>query len=272
MSVSRVISAVVFDWAGTVIDYGCRAPAHVFREIFTRREIHVTEAQAREPMGAAKRDHIAAILQMAPVSQQWESKFGALPNDQDVDSLYADFLPLQKQVLAAHTDVIPGAVDVCRWLKEQDVRVASTTGYTRELMEVIIPAAAEQGFLPDSIVCSDEVRVGRPAPWALYEALHRVNAFPVWSCVKVDDTPVGIYAGKNAGAWTVAVTKTGNKMGLSEADLAKLSPQEVEERLEAIRMDFTEMGADYVIDSVNQLPEVLEQIAHRISEGKLPPQ
>lgn len=272
MSVQRVISAVVFDWAGTVIDYGCCAPAHVFIEVFKRCGIIVNEAQARLPMGAAKRDHIAQVMAMTAVQTQWLEKFGKASTDDDVERVYQEFLPLQREVLSQYTTLIPGAAETFAWLKKNDVAVASTTGYTRDLMECILPAAAQQGFAPDAVVCSDDVRAGRPAPWMIYEALQRVACYPVWSCVKVDDTPVGIMAGKNAGAWTVAVTKTGNQLGLPQAVVESMPEEELEERLEAIRVDFLELGADYVIDGVDQLPAVLERVAQRISEGRLPPQ
>jgi len=164
MRVGRIISAVVFDWAGTTIDYGSCAPATVFQEIFLRRGICVTEAQARLPMGAAKRDHIAAIAAMHAVRTQWTDRYGAPPAVADVDALYAEFLPLQREILAQHTELIPGTLETFQWLQTNEVSIGSTTGYTRSLMEVVIPAAHAQGFRPDSIICSDDVRAGRPAP------------------------------------------------------------------------------------------------------------
>ncbi|MGV2339672.1 MAG UNVERIFIED_CONTAM: hypothetical protein LVR18_38635 [Planctomycetaceae bacterium] len=61
------IQAVVFDWAGTTVDHGSRAPAAVFQEIFRRRGVEITAAEARGPMGRAKHEHIA-IVACAPPS------------------------------------------------------------------------------------------------------------------------------------------------------------------------------------------------------------
>jgi phosphonoacetaldehyde hydrolase len=264
------ITAVVFDWAGTTVDYGCCAPAQVFQQVFEQSGIPITPAQAREPMGAAKRDHIAKILAMPDVAGRWEEKHGAAPGDDDVEQLYQKFLPLQLSVLSQHTDLIPGTVETFQWLREHGIQVGSTTGYTRALMEVVTPSAWRQGYRPDAVVCSDDVRVGRPAPWMCMEALHRLNAFPAWTCVKVDDTPVGILAGKHAGAWTVAVVKTGNQLGLSATEVAALDEEELEDRLEPIRSEFVELGADYVVDSVAELPAVIEKIGHRSDSGQMP--
>lgn len=266
----RSITAVVLDWAGTTVDYGCMAPARVFQEIFASAGVPITQQQAREPMGASKRDHIAQIAAMPDVAERWTAAHGTAPNTQDVDRLYSEFLPLQLSILGEYTDLIPGTAETFQWLLERGIAVGSTTGYTRELMEVILPAAAAQGYTPHSLVCGDEVQHGRPAPWMFLEALHRMNAYPAWTCVKVDDTPVGIRAGKAAGAWTVAVVKTGNQLGLSQQEVEALDPEELEERLETIRMEFAELGADYIIDGIDQLPATIEKIAHRGGSGQLP--
>ena len=88
------IQAVLFDWAGTTVDYGSRAPVKVFVEIFHRMGIEITEAEARGPMGQAKREHIASVLAVPRVADLWKEKFGSEPCSADVDRLYADFLPL----------------------------------------------------------------------------------------------------------------------------------------------------------------------------------
>ncbi len=266
----HTVRAVVFDWAGTTVDYGCRAPASVFREIFARRDVPITEAQARGPMGSAKRDHIAAIASDPDVSQRWNSRYGGPPTDQDVQAMYDDFLPLQKETLKRHCELIPGAAEVFQALLDRNIAVGSNTGYTRELMEVVTPAAYEQGYRPAAVVCSDDVRYGRPAPWMFLETLHRLNAFPIWQCVKVDDTVVGIEAGRNAGAWTVALTLTGNEMGLSYEDAQALPAHERQQRLDAIAQKFAQASADYVIPSINELPQVLDDIEERLSQGELP--
>ena len=83
----RVLQAVIFDWAGTTVDHGSCAPAIVFKEIFRRRGIDISTAQAREPMGMAKRDHIATIAAMPGVAQAWINQFGASCSEADVDAM-----------------------------------------------------------------------------------------------------------------------------------------------------------------------------------------
>ncbi len=263
---ASTLAAVIFDWAGTVIDYGCCAPAQVFQSTFANRGIQVTTAQAREPMGMAKWDHIRAICDMPSVQAAWRERYGEVPSEQDVQALYAEFLPLQKAVLLDHALLIPGAAAVCEFLKARDVAVGSSTGYTRELMEMLLPEARRQGFEPGACLCADDVPAGgRPKPYLIWENLKLLDRFPTSRVVKVDDTPVGIQAGLNAGCITVAVAKSGNELGLSAHEVAALAPDQLSARLASIRKQFYALGAHYVVDSVADLPTLIEQIEQQLS-------
>jgi len=262
---AKRVRALMLDWAGTTIDFGSRAPAEVFAEVFRRKGIDVTTAEARGPMGMAKRDHISAVIRLPRVSQLWERKFGFVPTEQDIDSLYAEFLPLQKSVLAQHSEMIPGVVDVIDRLKKTGIRMTSSTGYTRELMQVVTVEAAKQGYSPEVILCAEDARAGRPAPWMIFRAAEAVNVYPLREMVVIDDTIVGIQAGIHAGAWTIGVIETGNSMGLSRQELEELSPQELTERRAVIEKTFLDEGADFVVSSVAAIEPILAEINHRLA-------
>lgn len=264
------VRAVILDWAGTTIDFGCQAPPRVFQEVFARQGIPITDREAREPMGRAKREHIAAVLAMPPVRERWITKNRNEPTDTDVERLYQRFLPLQKRVLSEHCDLIPGIIEFSRWCDQQGVRIGSTTGYTRELMEVVVPQAAKQGYEPTAVICSDDVPAGRPAPWMLLSAAQRLQCWPVHTLVAVDDTPVGIQAGLNAGCWTVAVVQTGNEIGLTREQVVSLTATQIDARLEPIRKKFKQLGAHFVIDSVADLSHVVQDIDGRLAAGDRP--
>jgi phosphonoacetaldehyde hydrolase len=264
------IQAVIFDWAGTLIDYGSRAPVAVVMEVFERSGVPITITQARGPMGMAKREHLAAVLAMPAVKEAWHQRYGRWPDQQDVDALYADFLPLQRSLLARHCDAIPGAVESLAFLADRQIAVGSTTGYTRELMEVVVPLAARQGIVPEVVVAADDVRSGRPKPWLIYEAMQQLERSPAWHCLVVDDTLVGLEAGMQAGCWTVGVSRSGNELGMSQTELERTEPSELTARLTAIERRFIDLGVDFVIASVADLPQVLLEVERRITAGKLP--
>ena len=264
------LKAVVLEWAGTTIDHGSRAPAIVFQEIFRERGIEITQAQAREPMGMAKREHIAAIGSMNDVARAWQDKYGQPPSDDDFDSMYEDFLPLQKKTLRDHCRLIDGVAEAVRECREMGLKIGSSTGYTRELMEVVSEAAGRQGYEPDCVICAEDAPRGRPAPFLLYEAAMRLDVYPLWSIVKVDDTEVGIQAGRNAGCWTVGVTRTGNCVGLSVEEVNALSDQEQRRLCHEAGETLKASGAHFIVESVTGIPAVLDVIERRAARGELP--
>ena len=264
----QYLKAVVFDWAGTMIDHGCIAPAFVFREIFKQRGIEITTSQAREPMGMAKRAHIATIAAMPEVAAAWQGKYGRTCSEDDVDAMYADFLPMQKQVLKDHCQLIPGAAEIAKFCRDSGLKIGSSTGYTRELMEVVTAEAAKQGYEPDCVLCSEDAPKGRPAPYLLHEAAKRMDVYPMWHIVKVDDTPVGIEAGRNAGCWTVGITQTGNGVGLSQDQFDQLPSDEAQLVCEKAALSLRKTEAHYIIETVADLAPVFREIDSLIGKGR----
>lgn len=264
IEVISTLQAVIFDWAGTTIDYGSRAPASVVMEVFRRRGIEVTIDEARGPMGKAKRDHLASVFAMPRVAAAWIALYGKPADESDIDEIYRDFLPLQKTTLAQYCDVIPGVPEVVAECRRRGLKIGSTTGYTQELMDVVVPLASANGYSPDISVCTDDVPQGRPAPWMLFRAAEALNVFPMQTVVTVDDTGVGIQAGINAGTWTVAVTRTGNSLGLSQAEVDRLAPSELNQRLTTSETEFRRIGADYVVQSVADLIPIIDDINGRL--------
>ncbi len=264
------LKAIVFDWAGTTIDYGSCAPASVFQEIFRQRGVPITAPQAREPMGRAKRDHIAAIGQMPEVDAAWRAKYGHSIQAAEIDAMYADFLPLQKKTLGQHSVLIDGVPEIIAWCRSQGLKIGSTTGYTRELLDIVARAAAEQGYEPDCALGVEDAPQGRPAPFLIYECALRMSVYPLWAMVKVDDTPVGIEAGRNAGCWTIGVTRTGNCVGLSQAEWHSLSAADQAQKLAAAEKTLRGAGAHAIVESVADIRPVLEQFSLALAAGKFP--
>jgi phosphonoacetaldehyde hydrolase len=255
--VSQQIRAVILDWSGTTVDYGSRAPALAFVEVFRRRGIEITVEEARGPMGRAKREHLVALVGLPRIAKLWRERFSRGPSDADVQAIYDDFLPFLKRTLASHTAVIPGVAEAIAECRSRGLKIGSTTGYSRELMDVVIPLAVQAGYAPDVVVCSDEVAVARPAPWMNFRAAEALGVYPMSAILIVDDTPVGIEAAKHAGGIAVAVTQTGNAVGLSESEVAALAPQELKRKLHETEEMFRAAGADIVIKSVAELPALL---------------
>lgn len=264
------LEAVVFDWAGTLVDFGSRAPMGAFVEAFAAFDVAITLDEARGPMGRGKRDHIAAVFATPRVAQAWQDRHGTAPDDAAIDALYEVFLPLNIAVAAAHADPIPGAADTLTALRAKGIKIGSTTGYTRAIMERVLPVAKAAGVETDALFCSDEVVAGRPHASGMFANLLKLGVGDVGHVVKIDDTPVGIEEGRNAGTWTVGLSLSGNETGLTAEDLAaKTEAERIALRAHATGR-LQGAGAHYVIDSIADLLPVLEQIETRLAAGERP--
>nr|WP_295106426.1 phosphonoacetaldehyde hydrolase [uncultured Caulobacter sp.] len=265
-----VLQAVVFDWAGTMIDFGCRAPVVALREVFAEAGVKITEAEARADMGKAKRDHVRALLAMPRVAAAWQARQGAAATEADVDRLHDAVEPKMRAAARDCAQLIPGAAELVADLRGRGVKIGSTTGYTRPMMVDILPLAADQGYAPDVVVCAGETAAGRPSPLMMWKALVALGAWPARACVKVDDAVVGITEGLEVGAWTVGLSASGNGVGLSHDQLRILPEAERAARIEVSAKALREADAHYVVDSIADLALVLAQIEARIQQGERP--
>ncbi|MCU0512130.1 MAG: phosphonoacetaldehyde hydrolase [Anaerolineae bacterium] len=267
---SDYFQAVILDWAGTTVDYGCLAPAQVFIAGFAAHGVRITMDEARAPMGRYKRDHIAAILAQPAVAQRWQAAHGRPPADSDVAALFADFVPRQMASLAQHSDLIPGVVETVAALRAAGYKIGSCTGYTRAMMEIILPLARAAGYAPDALVCPDEVPAGRPAPWMCFQNAMQLNVYPMSALVKIGDTPADMAEGRNAGMWTIGLAKTGNELGLSLAEVTVLPRATLTARLAAARARLLAAGAHEVVDGLADIMPALERLHDRHAAGEKP--
>jgi phosphonoacetaldehyde hydrolase len=252
--------AVVFDWAGTMIDFGSFAPMAVFVQAFARFGVEVSIAEARAPMGAPKRDHIKAMLQAPRIAQAWAGVHGHAPGDADIDAVYDVFVPMNEEVVADYATLVPGAGEAVARLRARGLKIGSTTGYTRSIMERVLPVAAAQGYAPDNLVCADDLAEGRPGPLGMYQCFIDLVVYPPAAVVKVDDTEPGIAEGVAAGCLTVGVTLSGNAVGRTPAELQAMTAGEVAALRDRAAAMLRAARADHVIDTVADLPALLERL------------
>ncbi|MBN8938841.1 MAG: phosphonoacetaldehyde hydrolase [Rhizobiales bacterium] len=264
------LKAVVFDWAGTMIDFGSRAPIGAFVEAFGHFGVALTIAEVRGPMGRTKRDHIAELLALPRIAGAWAKAQGRGPAEADIDRVYAVFMPASVKAAADFADLVPGAAMIVKALRARGLKIGSTTGYGREVMAPILPLAAAQGYQPDTLVCAGDLHEGRPSPLMMYRCFADLGVYPPGAVVKVDDTVPGIEEGLAAGTWTVGIAASGNETGLSLAEWTALTPAERERVLIPAREKLEAAGAHVVIDTVANLMPVIESIDRLMAEGEIP--
>ena len=221
---------------------------------------------ARRDMGLLKRDHIRAILALPNISSEWHTLFGREPGTEEVTRLFEEFGPLQMEIITQHSQLIEGVADVVRSWQNRGLLIGSTTGYTREMLNPVLAQAAASGYRPDASVCPDEVGAGRPAPWMLARNAQLLNVYPPSSCVKIGDTISDIEEGRNAGMWTIGLTRTGNMIGLDAVSLDKLPTTQKEALLKKAASEMLEAGADFVAEDLSACDPLLAEIQTRLED------
>ena len=262
------LKALILDWAGTTVDFGSIAPARTLQTLFRRVNIDLSEAETRRDMGLPKKEHIRAILSMPTVRVAWQKVHGASPSDADVEKMYAEFIPLQFSCLDEYSSVIPGIPEIVSSFRERGLKIGSTTGYTREMLDLLVEKSAKEGYIPDCSLTTGEVGAGRPHPFMIFETAVRLQVYPMAAIAKIGDTPADIHEGLNAGTWSIGVAGTGNMIGLSRADFQALSDRERTLRLGEARSELAKAGAHYVVDTLDEVNAVLDDVDARLAEAK----
>ena len=260
------LKAVILDWAGTTVDFGCHAPVAVLQQLFAEEGVPIHASEARRDMGLLKLDHIRAILGQERIAGAWRDVHGRAAEEADAQRMFQRFGSDHETRLAEFSGVIPGVSEAVAAMRGRGLRIGATTGYTRAMLAPILERAAGHGYLPDASVTPDEAAAGRPAPWMIFRNLELLGVYPASACVKIGDTPTDMEEGSNAGCWTVGVLDSGNQIGRTAAEWDALSPdrQNIERGL--AREVLLRAGADFTVNTLADLPAVLDEIEARLSE------
>lgn len=260
----KKIQLAVFDWAGTTVDYGCIAPLAVFEKIFQNKNITLTREEILKPMGMGKRDHIETLLRSKNATEQWKKEYHRDWGQNDVDEMFAQFNQKLLGVLENYCTPIDGVLETIKQLREENIFIGSTTGYTREMMDIVEKKAQELGYAPDYVVTSEMTGYGRPYPYMLFENMRKFEVYPPCCVVKIGDTASDMKEGKNAGTWSVGVIEGSSAANLTPKLAKELSLKEKEQHFAKARQILQDAGADYVIQTMQELPQVISQINQRL--------
>ncbi|WP_301150954.1 phosphonoacetaldehyde hydrolase [Metapseudomonas otitidis] len=264
------LQAAILDWAGTVVDFGSFAPTRIFVEAFASFDVELSLEEARGPMGMGKWDHIRTLCDVPAIAARFERRFGRLPTDADVTAIYERFMPLQIAKVGEHSALIPGALEAIAALRARGMKIGTCSGYPRVVMDKVVELAAEAGYRPDHVVATDEVPRGRPSPAQALANVIALGLDDVAACVKVDDTEPGILEGRSAGMWTVALRFSGNFLGLDFAAYQALPAERLAAERARIDALFAPSRPHYLIDTIADLPEVIDLINARLARGEIP--
>ena len=266
------VKAVILDWSGTTADAYVLAPAVVFVDVFRKHGVEISMAEARGPMGLRKDLHIKALTEVPEIAARWEGVHGKRPDQEEVDAMFADFVPMQLACLREYTALLPGVAETTQRLQAEGLKIGSSTGFIRPMVDILEEDAKKQGYVPDASVAGDEVVNGaRPKPFMVYRNLDLLDVHPIQSVVKVDDTVSGVGEALEAGCWGVGIARYSNYMDIDSLEHEKSLPEaEMQRRLAFTRETLRKAGAHYIIDELNELPAVVEDVNVRLARGEKP--
>ncbi len=260
--------AVIFDWAGTTVDFGSMAPVAAFRAAFADFGISPTDAEIRAPMGMLKRDHIKAMLKGDRIASEFEARQGRASTGDDAEAIYSRFEPALMNELPSHCELKPGLLKAVELLRSHGIKIGSTTGYTPRMMEVVVREAAAQGYRPDCVATADDAGGhGRPWPYMIFCNMERLGVKRVSSLIKIGDTPSDMQEGRNAGAFTVGIAEGSSAAGCSAAQWTALDGAGRRAALSKAASVLYGAGADLVARSLGDMEEILAAFSSRASES-----
>ncbi len=226
-----MIALVALDMAGTTIDDG-GAVYRALEQSVLQAGATVAADDLQTWMGTDKIEAITNLLRLG----------GVEPTD---DLVANGFDAFRAHLRKAYTDeppvALPGVVPAIAELRSRGIKVALTTGFSDDVAEPLLAslgwtAGEGPGHTVDAVITTSDVSAGRPAPYMIFRAMEACGVRNVRSVLVAGDTVVDIQAGRNAGAVAVGVL-TG------KVDRAALEAED----------------HDYVLDSVADIPAVLER-------------
>lgn len=224
------IELVVFDIAGTTVaDNGNVNKA--FRDAFLAESIVVKTADVDKLMGYRKIEAIGIILeQYAPEPTDQKELIERIHErfNNDMVSFYENDPELKP---------LSYAEDVFQILSHHGIKVALNTGFTRRITHAILKRLGwDKNPFISQVICSDEVPEGRPHPFMIQAIMQQSGVIDPLQVAKVGDTQVDVSEGKNAGCGLVVAVTTGA----------------------CTREQLTEYGPDFIINSLRDLPELIQ--------------
>lgn len=255
------IEALIFDWAGTTVDYGSFAPVRAFQEVFRQYGLEPTMEETRMPMGMLKIDHIRTMLNMPRLAAEWKRVHGRLFTERDVKAMHDIFASKLMTILHEFATPKPYVLDTVAQLRAKGYKIGSTTGYNDAMMSIVVPEAAKRGYAPDCWFSPDSTNgKGRPFPYMIFENLAALEVPSVRAAVKIGDTASDIQEGVNAGVWTVGVLEGSSAAGVTMEEYDAMDGLAREHVLQKAARLYRDNGADFVIQNLSELPGVLAQI------------
>jgi len=256
------IRLVVFDLGGTIVDKYSLSPFISLKLAFKMKGMNIPNKLIYKDMGIEKHQHITDILNDKSVSRQWMQKNGEYPNMDSTMSVFDEFIRYQMDDGIKNIEILPETKSCIEWLGDNNISTGVTTDFSRPIMSAIREKLLDDDIQIDKYVSSTCLgKPGLPNPHMMREIINSLSISDARRVLKIDDSVFGIREGKNAGAITVGVAKWSLYMKINDyAEDKSLTKEEYVERLKNSRDVLWSAHPDYVIDDLNELPQIINHI------------
>ena len=197
------ISLVIFDLSGTTIEdnnrvavnlhrvareFGLQAPLSEFEQATGTNKIHLYEYVIARERGQA--------LTMADFRGSDQPDIQA-----EAVRMYDRFTELMLAYYRENVQAMPGAEETFQWCHEQGIKVATDTGFHRDINEAIMQGLdwRGRGLVDLTVDVESTGGVGRPAPYMIFHAMQQLGVTSVHEVIKIGDTPADLLSGYQAG-------------------------------------------------------------------------
>ena len=257
-----MIKACIFDLGGTIVDRYSITSLISLKKIFENRGINVNNTLIQKDMGINKKDHIVKLLNDKYIERQWFQRYKDHPDEYDINILFNDFNDNQYEYSDKMIDILPETPGCIDYLNFNYIKTGCTTGFDKKNMEIIKNKLDHNDIYLDSYVSSTCLnKPSRPYPYMIHKNMLNLNINNPQQVIKVDDTVVGIEEGKNAGCVTVGVARWSINMNIMNInDAYDFDLKDIQDQLKESRKVLNDSGADYVIDTLDELPRIIEDI------------
>lgn len=196
------VELVIFDMAGTTVR-DKKEVETCFAQALKQSGLNISEERILALQGWAKNKvfHLLWAEQIGEDHPEFAEKAAAS---------YSLFRKILENHYKEHPVVPqPFAEDVLIWLKENNIKTALTTGFYREVTDILLKQLGwnkgldeyyrgDEDSMIDLSICSDDVEKGRPAPDMIHLAMEKLQITDKSKIVNVGDTPSDLQSAEAA--------------------------------------------------------------------------
>lgn len=197
------ISLVIFDLSGTTVQDD-NAVAKSLYQAAKEFKLPVTLEEFEKTIGTNKihlYQYMIAKTKGTDVRFEDFEKYDFPEIRSEAMEIFERYTEIMINWYENHVQAMEGAEETFEYLHKNDIKVATDTGFHRDVTNAIMEGLKwkERGLIDIAVDVESTGGKGRPAPFMIFHAMQALNIQKVCEVMKVGDTPADLLSGENAG-------------------------------------------------------------------------